>query len=152
MAITTSPTALWIADKSPRARAPRRSRDRGDGGHDPRRQEPQRGPRLWGGALWAATPDDNIVHKIETGTEEVIPVSVGSRPRQIALADGRVYVTNYSSSDLSTIDAKTAHVIGDPLRLSASPYSLDVDARRNTLWVASLADNKLSKVLTGPGG
>ncbi len=151
-ALTTSPTALWVADKS-RARVHRADLETGEIDDTIRVGRTRSEDLAYGAdALWAATPDDNIVHKIETETEEVIPISVGSRPRQIALADGRVYATNYSSSDLSTIDAKTAHLIGDSLRLSASPYSLDVDARRNTLWVASLADNKLSRVLTGPGG
>ena len=51
----------------------------------------------------------------------MIPISVGQQPRQLAFGDGVVYVTNYSSSDLYTIDEKRSRVIGDPLWLSVEP-------------------------------
>jgi serine/threonine-protein kinase len=104
------------------------------------------------GALWAATPEDNAVYKVTTKTGDVIPISVGQQPRQLALGDGVIYVSNYSSSDLYTIDEKSSRKLGDPLRLSVNPFSMAVDAKGKTLWVGSQPENKLSTVLTGRGG
>ena len=85
-----------------------------------------------------------------TASGDPIPISVGASPRQLAVTDDRVYVTNYNSSDLTEIDAKSSRRIGDPLALSANPFSLAVDG--TTLWVASLPENQLAKVLTGRDG
>ena len=83
----------------------------------------------------------------------MIPISVGQQPRQLALGDGVVYVTNYSSSDLYTIDEKGSRKVGDPLGLSREPVLAWPSTRtRQTLWVGSQPENKLSTVLTGRGG
>jgi len=87
-----------------------------------------------------------------TATGDVIPISVGQQPRQLALGDGVVYVTNYSSSDLYTIDEQSSRVVGEPLRLSVNPFSLALDRARDTLWVGSQPENTLTRVLTGRGG
>ena len=105
-----------------------------------------------GGALWAAVPEDNTVYKVTTKTGDMIPISVGQEPRQLVLGDGVVYVSNYSSSDLYTIDEKKSRKIGDPVDLSPNPFSMAVDTKGKTLWVGSQPENKLSTVLTGRGG
>jgi len=104
------------------------------------------------GSLWAATPQDNAVYKMSTSTNEPIPISVGQQPRQLAIGKGVVYVTNYSSSNLYTIDVKSSSVIGDPLRLSVNPFSLALD-EHGALWIGSQPENTLSKVeATSPAG
>ena len=88
-----------------------------------------------------------------TKTGDKIPISVGQQPRQLALGDGVVYVTNYSSSDLYTIDEKGSRKVGDPLgpvRRTRSRWPSTPPGRR--LWVGSQPENKLSTVLTGRGG
>ena len=82
-----------------------------------------------------------------TKTGDVIPISVGQQPRQLALGDGVVYVTNYSSSDLYTIDEKGSRKVGDPLGSVREPV-LDGGrrARARRLWVGSQPENKLSTV------
>ena len=87
-----------------------------------------------------------------TKTGDKIPISVGQQPRQLALGDGVVYVSNYNSSDLYTIDEKGSRIVGDPMALSPNPFSMAVDATGKTLWVGSQPEDKLSTVLTGRGG
>ena len=103
------------------------------------------------GAVWFPVPNDDAVYKMITKTGELIPISVGRRPRQLAVGgDERVYVTNYNSSELYAIDGKRTEVVGEPLRLPVNPFGVAVDGHR--VWVTSQPVNKLSEVLTGPGG
>jgi DNA-binding beta-propeller fold protein YncE len=95
---------------------------------------------------------DDQVYKIPAAGGPVIPISVGREPRQLTISHGTVYVTNYSSSDVYTIDEKRSRVVGKPYPLPANPYSLATDADGTTLWVGSQPDNKVSKLLTGRGG
>jgi DNA-binding beta-propeller fold protein YncE len=150
--IAASPSALWVAARR-RALVQRVSLDTGQP-VKPIRVGRNRSEDLVydDGALWAAAPQDDTVYKITTKTGQVIPISVGQEPRQLALGDGVVYVSNYSSSDLYAISAKTSRVVGDPLGVAVNPYSLAVDAARNTLWVGSQPDNTVSRVVTGRGG
>ena len=86
-----------------------------------------------GGAIWIATPDDDTVYKIATKTGDIIPISVGQRPRQLALGDGRVYVTNYNSSELYAIDEKRSRVVGEPLGAAGEPVRARGRRRRRRL-------------------
>ena len=93
----------------PRPHPARRPRDRQGDGVD--RGSAATAPRTSSTATarcGSATPEDNTVYKIDLETRDKIPISVGSRPRQLAIGDGRVYVTNYNSSDLYTIDEESA--------------------------------------------
>lgn len=152
MALTTSPTALWVAARR-RARVQRVDLETGAVQKTIRVGNNRSEDIAYrDGALWAATPEDNAVYKMTTKTGDVIPISVGQQPRQLELGDDVVYVTNYSSSDLYTIDAERSRVVGDPLGLSVNPFSLAFDRARGTLWVGSQPENTLSRVLTGRGG
>jgi serine/threonine protein kinase/DNA-binding beta-propeller fold protein YncE len=148
--LTTSPNAVWVAARL-RARIQRADLDTGE-----QVQEIQVGRSRTEdivyrrGALWLATPDDDIVYKIPMASGDPIPISVGTSPRQLAVTDDTVYVTNYSSSDLTQIDVKSSRRVGDPFPLSASPFSLAIDGK--ALWVASLPENRLTRVLRGRGG
>ena len=150
--LAPSPTALWVAARR-RARVQRVDLKTGEvertirvGNNRPEDIAYSRG------SLWAATPQDNTVYKMSTGTTDVIPISVGQQPRQLTVAKDQVYVTNYSSSNLYTIDVKSSTVIGDPLKLPANPFSLALDDT-GAVWVASQPQNKLSKVAArGPDG
>ena len=147
--ITTSPTAVWVAARR-RARIQR---------VDPATGQVEKMIQVGrsrtedivyrNGALWLATPEDNTVYKVSTATGDQIPISVGQGPHQLAFGKNAVYVTNYNSSDLYEIDTRRTRVVGPPLPLSVNPYSLSVDG--DTIWVASVAENRLSKV-TSRGG
>jgi streptogramin lyase len=152
LAIATSPSAIWVAARR-RAAVERVS---------PNTAEVVR-PKAFGGsgrasdieyrdgAIWFPVPDDDAIYKMITKTGEVIPISVGRRPRQLALGDDEhVYVTNYNSSDLYAIDAKRNTVVGEPLKLPVNPFGIAVDGNR--VWVTSQPVNKLSEVVTGRGG
>jgi DNA-binding beta-propeller fold protein YncE len=61
-----------------------------------------------------------------------------------------VYVTNYSSSQLYILDEESGEVLGTPLKLAVNPYSISVEPDGKTLWISSVAQNKLSKIVTDP--
>ena len=61
-----------------------------------------------------------------------------------------MYVTNYNSSDLYAIDERSSRPVGQPVSLPVNPFALAV--ADGAVWVASQPDDKLSQVLTGPGG
>ena len=61
----------------------------------------------------------------------------------------RVYVTNFASSDLYTIDAKSSEVEGEPLRVPTNPFGIAVDG--DTIWVSSLPGDQLTKVTDHDG-
>jgi serine/threonine protein kinase len=150
--LATSPTALWVAARR-RAQIQRVSLETGKI-VKPIRVGRNRSEDLVyrDGALWAAVPEDNTVYKVTTKTGDAIPISVGQQPRQLALGEGVVYVTNYASSDLDTIDEERLRVVGDALELSVNPFSMAVDPERHRLWVGSQPENKLSRIATGRGG
>jgi YVTN family beta-propeller protein len=147
--ITTSPTAVWVAARR-RARIQR---------VDPATAAVVKTLQVGrsrsqdivyrAGSLWLATPEDNAVYKVNTSTGKSIPISVGQEPRQLAVGKDKVYVTNFSSSDLYVIDTKRSRVEGTPLPLSVNPFSLAVDG--DTIWVGSVPENRLTKV-TDHGG
>ncbi len=103
------------------------------------------------GAIWIAAPDDDTVYKMLTKTGDIIPISVGQRPRQLALGDdGRVYVTNYNSNQVYAIDEKRSRVVGQPLTVPVNPFA--VAAGAGSVWVTSQPDNQLSEIVTGRDG
>ncbi len=136
--MTTSPTALWVAARR-RSRVQRVEPKTGEVRKTIHFSQSRSEDIVYrGGALWAANPNEDTVYKISTSTGDAIPISVGQRPRQLALGDGVVYVTNYNSSDLYAIDEKRSRVKGAPLSLSVNPFSLAVDGK-NTVWVGEPA-------------
>jgi outer membrane protein assembly factor BamB len=102
------------------------------------------------GALWVATPGDNTVYKVLTGSGTQIPIGVGSHPRQLAIANGRVYVTDYNSSDLYEIDEQRGVVLATLGGLPANPYA--VAAGGGAIWVTSQPESVLNRIVTGRGG
>jgi outer membrane protein assembly factor BamB len=148
--LTTSPSAVWVAARL-RARIQRADPKTGKQVREIQVGRSRTEDIVYRrGALWLAIPNDDTVYKIPTASGDPIPIRVGGSPRQLLVTDDRVYVTNFSSSDLTEIDAESSRRIGDPLALSANPFSLAIDG--NTLWVASVPGNRLAKVLTGRGG
>ena len=148
--LAPSPSALWVISRR-RARIIRA---------DPNTGQPQREVRVgetppeYGvyddGALWLATPGDDTVYKVITASGEVIPIGVGHRPRRLTVDDNRVYVSNYSSSDLYEIDAKASKVTGNPLSVPVNPFA--VTAGDGAVWVTSPPNNQLSRLVRGRDG
>ena len=149
-AIASSPSALWVISRR-RARVLRADLKTGQPEHEVRAGETPPEYGVYGdGAVWLATPGDDTVYKIVTATGEVIPISVGHRPRRLALDGDRVYVSNYNSSDLYEIDAKESRVAGDPVSLPVNPFA--VAAGRGALWVTSPPNNELSRLVRDRAG
>jgi pSer/pThr/pTyr-binding forkhead associated (FHA) protein len=104
------------------------------------------------GWLWIATPEDNVVTKLNTSNYDQIPISVGQFPRQLAVSRDTAYVTDYNSSDLYMIDAKSSEVIGEPFRVGVNPFSLDISKDDKTLWVGNPPNDRVTEIATGRGG
>ena len=149
-ALAASPSAVWVISRR-RARIIRANEKTGKPEREVRVGETPPEYGVYGdGALWLATPQDDAVYKVITATGAVIPIGVGHRPRRLALDDGRVYVSNYNSSDLYEIDAKESRLAGDPVSLPVNPYA--VTAGSGALWVTSPPNNELSRLVTGRDG
>ena len=130
--MTTSPTAIWVSARR-RAQVQRVNPKTGALVKTLRIGQSRTQDLVYSrGWLWAATPADNTVYRIDTSTGDPIPISVGQSPRQLAVTRDAVYVTNYNSSDLTVIDTKTSRVVGDPLDLSVNPFSLAASADGKT--------------------
>jgi YVTN family beta-propeller protein len=152
LSMTSSPTALWVSARR-RAMVQRVGEDTGQVLKTIRvgrnRSEDIVYSRGW---LWIATPEDNVVTKLSTSNYDQIPISVGTFPRQLAVSRRTVYVSNYYSSNLSLIDAKTSEVIGEPVRVGVNPFSLAVSDDDKTLWVGNPPGDRVNEIATGRGG
>src|SRR3954464_10600391 len=143
MALSASRSALWVAARR-RARVQRVDVKTGNVLNTIRVVDSSPADIAYDrGVLWVATRQDDTVYKVSTATLEVIPISVGRQPRQLAVTKRLAYVTNYSSSALYTIDVKSSRVVGDPLGLPANPFSLALNADGD-LWVGSQPENTLT--------
>ncbi len=148
--LAVSPSAVWVVSRR-RARVLRADPKTGKPEREVRVGETRGEDAVYGnGALWVASPGDDTVYKVITATGSVIPISVGKAPRQLALAGGTVYVTNYNSSDLYEIDAKTMRVVGGPVSLPVNPFA--VAAGDGDVWVTSQPDNRVSVLVRDPSG
>ena len=128
----------------PRARPARRPQDRrGRSRRSASATTAARTSSTTAAALWIATPEDNTVYKLATGDRRARSRSASASSRASSRsADGVVYVTNYNSSDLYTIDAKSLARRRRAARGSpVNPFSLAVDDDR-TLWVGSPPENR----------
>jgi DNA-binding beta-propeller fold protein YncE len=149
-ALASSPSALWVISRR-RARVIKANVKTGQPEREVRVGETPPEYGVYGdGALWLATPADDTVYKVITATGAVIPISVGHRPRRLTLDGNRVYVSNYNSSDLYEIDARTSRVAGDPVSLPVNPYAITTGG--GALWVTSPPNNELSRLVTDHAG
>jgi streptogramin lyase len=148
--LAASPSALWVINRF-RARIVRADLR---GGEARRAIQVGDSPSDYGvygdGALWLATPRDDAVHKFITATGRDIPIGVGKYPRRLTLADGKVYVSNFYSNELYTIDARTSRIVGEPLSVPVNPYAIAVGG--GALWVTRPPDNAVSRIAIDPGG
>jgi DNA-binding beta-propeller fold protein YncE len=152
LSMTSSPTAIWVAARR-RAQVQRVDPETGAVKKSIRvgrsRSEDVVYSRGW---LWIATPEDNVVTKLNTSNYDQIPISVGQFPRQLAVSRDTAYVTDYNSSDLYMIDAKSSEVIGEPFRVGVNPFSLDISKDDKTLWVGNPPNDRVTEIATGRGG
>jgi YVTN family beta-propeller protein len=150
IALVPSPNALWIVARR-RARVVRASLRTGKPGKNVQVGHSPSAYGVYGaGALWVVTPKEDTVTKVVPATGDPVPISVGKSPRRLAYANGKVYVTNYTSNDLYVIDAKSTRVTGEPLGLPTNPYALAVAG--DALWVTSPPNDEITPVVTDPGG
>jgi YVTN family beta-propeller protein len=147
--LAVSPNAVWVVSRfrsftfraDPRSGEPKR---RVPVGHAPATDA------AYGrNSLWITVPRDDTIYQVRISTAEVIPISVGHNPRQIEVDGHTVYVTNFNSSDVYAIDARSSHVIGTPVVLPANPYS--IAALRDAVWVTSPPEDRITRLITARG-
>src|SRR5439155_16860928 len=145
--VGASPAAVWVASRR-RALVTRVDTASGATRDIPVGTGAPRDVVYGAGAIWIAGERDDSVFRMDPRTGDVITIGVGRHPDRIAVRGKRVYVTNYSSSTLSVIDARTNRVLGEPVVVPVNPYA--IAATPGAVWVTSVAENKVAK-LTGRG-
>jgi hypothetical protein len=148
--LAASPSALWVINRF-RARIVRADLRSGEALRAVQVGDSPSDYGVYGdGALWLATPRDDAVHKFITATGRDIPIGVGKYPRRLTFADGKVYVSNYYSNELYTIDARSSRIVGESLSVPVNPYAIAVAG--GALWVTRPPDNAVSRIAIDPGG
>jgi DNA-binding beta-propeller fold protein YncE len=98
----------------------------------------------WGaGHVWATSPDDNALAKIDPRTRAASTVTVGHFPMQIAVTGGRVFVACVNDSVLSVVDPRSMRLIGQ-VRVPLNPFGVAADAHH--VWVTSLSEQAVARV------
>jgi Protein kinase domain len=140
-ALVARPHALWIAER-------RRSRvDRVDLRNGRARDveviRPARALAWGAGHVWATSPDDDALARIDPKTKAVRTRTVGPFPMQIAVTHGRVFVACENDDAVAVVDPRTMRPL-QRLPMPFNPYAVTADARH--VWVTSLGENAVVKI------
>lgn len=88
---------------------------------------------------------------IDTTTNTVATVTMGSSPRKVAVTpDGKhVYVTSFLSNTVSVIDTASNTVAGTPIPVGNCPHEVAITPDGKHAYVANGCDNTVSVIDTG---
>jgi YVTN family beta-propeller protein len=96
-----------------------------------------------GGTVWMVTTADRTLRSFDTRTgDRGKSVSLGLAPDQVALGDGAVWVTSFSSDTVLRIDPATPKA--KPIRVGNGPGGIAFGADR--VWVANGLDGTISAI------
>ncbi len=100
----------------------------------------------------STSPATNNVSVIDSQTDQVIgsPISVGSRPRAIAITPdgGTAYVANFNDGTVSVIDTQTKQTLGSPIGVGANPRSVAITPSGRFAYVANQGSGTVSVIDT----
>jgi YVTN family beta-propeller protein len=99
------------------------------------------------GFTWvsSAVPDGTVVRlDSETGEKLGDPIPVENRPKEMALAEGYLWVVNEGSDSVSRIDPRTRRVVGSPIRVGDKPVGIAAGA--GSLWVTNNANDTVTRI------
>jgi branched-chain amino acid transport system substrate-binding protein len=87
------------------------------------------------GSVWAASPDDGTVWRIEPGLHPTTrTISVGSGVTFVAFADGAVWTANFIQETVSRIDPRT-NTVDSSTPIAGTPLGIAVD--RELVWTST---------------
>jgi streptogramin lyase len=141
-AILVRPRSLWVAE----LREPQIDRvDLRTGGVRVFAQviRPARAMAWGAGHLWATSPDDDALVRIDPKTHAVATQNVGHFPVELAVTGGRVFVASVNDQALIVVDPRTMRPV-QRLPMPLNPYAVTADARH--VWVTSLGENAIARV------
>jgi YVTN family beta-propeller protein len=144
-ALVVRPHALWIAARK-LSRVVRVDPGNGHVGGFAEIVRPARALAWGAGHLWATSPDDNALAKIDPKTYTAGTQTVGPFPMQIAVTGGRVFVACLNDQSLVVVDPRTMRRV-KRLPMPLNPFAVTADARH--VWVTSLGENAVVRVDVG---
>jgi YVTN family beta-propeller protein len=99
------------------------------------------------GYTWvsSAVPDGTVV-RLDSKTGEKVgdPIPVQNRPKEMALAGGKLWVVNEGSNSVSRIDPKARRVVGSPIPVGKKPVGIAAGA--GALWVANNTSDTVTRI------
>ncbi len=103
--------------------------------------------------VWIANPDNNSVGALNTSNNTVTEVTVGTSPRNVAVApDGRVWVTNKGSATISIVSPSTLAVVQTiTLPRASQPHGLAIAPDGSAAYVVLEATGTLLKLNPSSG-
>jgi YVTN family beta-propeller protein len=96
-----------------------------------------------GRTVWATTPDDRAIYRIDTRTRKARRAKLPQAPDQAAFGDGAVWVTSSKSDTALRIDPTTSSVEAT-IRVGIDPGGIAFGAGR--VWVANRQDGTVSAI------
>jgi DNA-binding beta-propeller fold protein YncE len=99
------------------------------------------------GTLWITITNRDQVVRLDakTGETKGAPIPVGNEPGAIVPDGNRMLVVNAADRTITTIDAPTGDVLGDPLKVPSTADLGGMDLADGTLWVGT-NDNSLTPI------
>jgi DNA-binding beta-propeller fold protein YncE len=141
-ALVIRPRSLWVAEmREPRVVRVDLRTGRPHGHADIIR--PARSLAWGAGHVWATSPDDNALSRIDPRNFDVAPATVGHFPMQIAVTGGRVFVACVLDRVLAVVDPRSMRLL-QRLPMPLSPFGVAADARH--VWVTSLSERAVTRV------
>ena len=76
------------------------------------------------GSVWVSSVDEDTVTRLDPSSGAVVgePITVGDRPKEMAVAGGSIWVVNEGSNSVSRIDPKAGRVVGPPIAVGTRPW------------------------------
>ena len=96
------------------------------------------------GHAWASVEEYDSIARINPRTKNAPTALAGRRPKQLVVADHRVFVASNADHSVVVIDAKTLKPIGKPLRVPRNPYG--VAAGGGHVWVTGIGRDTLTRI------
>ena len=96
------------------------------------------------GYVWVTDYGDDEVTRVDPKGPKFVTTDVPGRPYGLHARDDGVWVACYGDQSVVRIDPHTGRIVGRPIRVGFNPVAVDV--RSQSVWVTSVADDRLTRV------
>lgn len=96
------------------------------------------------GYVWVTDYGDNEVTRVDPKGPKSVTVTVPGRPYGLHARDDGVWVACYGDQSVVRIDPRGVRLVGKPTRVGFNPVGVDVSG--HSVWVTSVADNRLTRI------